>query len=149
MQVFRGARGFIFCFPGSGSSHEDGLLDYLSGSAVTRIVRHRSSSILGRTALAGSRLHCKLHFVHHCTAENGCERRVGSISTLSNSHEARLWSQACRVEQNPASPKKSFDIGVKVRRIEAIGICAHEPSWDSQGAAKGNCEMREIPADTG
>jgi hypothetical protein len=79
-----------------------------------------------------SRLHHELHFIHHCTAENGCERRVGSISAVSNTHEARLWSKASGVEQNPVTPKKSFYVGVEVRWIQAIGIGAHEPSRDSQ-----------------
>ena len=97
-----------------------------------RIIRNRSSGICGRIALTGSRLHRKLHLIHRCAAKNGCERRVRSISALSNAHEARLWSKASRVEQDPAPPKKSFDIGVKVRWIETVGICAHESSWDSQ-----------------
>src|SRR5260221_45823 len=100
--------------------------------AAARIIRDRSSSVLGRIALSGSRLHLKLHLIHHCAAENGCERRVRSISAVSNAHEARLWSKASRVEQDPASPKKSFDIGVKVRWIEAVCIFPHESSWDSQ-----------------
>jgi hypothetical protein len=54
-----------------------------------------------------SRLHRELHFIHHCIAENGFERRVGSISTVSNAHEARLWSKANRVEQNPTPPRRT------------------------------------------
>jgi len=114
------------------TSHGHGELDCFSDCVAARIIRDRSSGVLGRIALSGSRLHLKLHLIHHCAAENGCERRVRSISALSNAHEARLWSKASRVEQDPASPKKSFDIGVKVRWMKAVGICAHESSWDSQ-----------------
>ena len=103
-----------------------------SGWAATRIIRNRSDGILGRIALAGSRLHLKLHFFHDCAAEDSGERRVSSISALSNTHETRLWSKASRVEQDPAPPKKSFDIDMKVRGIEAVGICAHKPGRDSQ-----------------
>ena len=97
-----------------------------------RIIRNRSSGIFGGIALTGSRVHRKLHLIHRCAAKNGCERRVRSVSALSDAHEARLWSKASRVEQDPATPKKSFDIGVKVRWIETVGIRAYESSWDSQ-----------------
>src|ERR1700730_535649 len=46
-------------------------LDYFSGWAAARIIRNRSSGILGR--IAASRLHLKLHLIHDCVAENGCE----------------------------------------------------------------------------
>src|ERR1700693_3484872 len=92
------------------------------------IIRNRSGGILRRTELPGCRLHRELHFVHHGATENGSERRVRSVSTVPDAYEARLWSKASRIEQDPASPKKSFDIGMKIRWIQAIGIGTDEPS---------------------
>jgi hypothetical protein len=66
--------------------------------SCARIIRNRSGGICGRSALPGFRLHRKFHFIHHCGAKDGRERRVRSISTLSNAHEARLWSKARRIE---------------------------------------------------
>jgi stearoyl-CoA desaturase (Delta-9 desaturase) len=40
--------------------------------------------------------------------------------------------KAEQLEQDPAPSEKSFNISVKVRRIQAIGIRAHESGWDSQ-----------------
>ena len=97
-----------------------------------RKIRNRSGGILRMIASPVARLHRKLHCFHHCAAENGRERRVRSIPPVSNAHEARLWSKAGRVEQDPAPPEKCFDIGVKVRWIQAVCIRAHESSWDSQ-----------------
>src|SRR5258708_21697589 len=111
------------------------------------ILRHRCTAICWRNALAVSMLNRELHFIHHCTAENGCERRVGSISTVPNAHEARLWSKASRVEQNPAPPKKGFYTGVKVRRIQAIGIRAHEPTRAPQSPPKRQRTIAATPPD--
>jgi hypothetical protein len=65
-------------------------------------VTYSTSKIEHAVPLAGSRLHLKLHLIRDCAAEDGCERRVRSISALSNTHEARLWTKASRVEKNPA-----------------------------------------------
>jgi hypothetical protein len=83
-------------------------LDYFSGWAAARIIRNRCNGIFGRIALAGSRLHRQIHLIHDCAAENGCERRVRSISAMSNAHEARVWSKPSRVEQDPAPPPEKL-----------------------------------------
>jgi hypothetical protein len=90
----------------------------------TRIVRNWSGDIIRRIALPRSRLHRKLHFISSLLRRKWSRRRClqhlcpGQCARNSTVEQGK----ASRVEQDPALPKKSFDIGVKVRRIQAVSV---------------------------
>src|SRR4051795_10327428 len=64
-------------------------------------------------------------------------------------HQAIQVGLPRRVEQPPASGKVGLEHGMKVARLQAIGITAHETRRDVQGAAERDAKMGKVAAHTG
>ena len=105
-----------------------------------------------RAAVLSNGADADLRWRRNDTAENGGVRDIGRIATGAKANETHRDRRARGVKNIPAPIEEDFDISMEIgrpeQRIGAVIDTRGKAGRNTQGAAEGDHQVREITADT-
>ena len=100
--------------------------------------------ILRYLSVDGFHRHLHRQKVHR--TKNCRERSVSRIATRSDANQTRLWREARRVKNIPASVEISLKLRMEIGWLEGIRVTGYKSRRDAHRSAESNSEMSKIAA---